>query len=97
MRQRNNSSGKPSGRVMAGRLVWPALFSISEVWAVIVVLTQIRVADVPAAALAFVVAGVVLVVWSELRDMCEILGGCHSRPWDMPPSDETGEMSADLA
>lgn len=99
MRQCDDFSGypdKPSGWVIARRLAWPTLFSVAEVWAVIVVLTQIRVAGVQAAALAIVVSGVVLVMWSEWYDMREILRWCNNRPWTRPPDTKRGEMSADL-
>lgn len=73
------------------------MFCVAEVCAVIVVLTQIRVAGVQAAALAIVVAGAVPVMWSELYDMREIFRRCDNRPQATPPGTKTEEMSADLA
>jgi len=66
-----------SRRVIAGRLAWPILFSVTEIWAVVVVLTQIRVDGVDAAALALVIAGVVLAIWSEWRESRELVCRSH--------------------
>jgi hypothetical protein len=58
-----------SRRAVAGHLAWPTLFGVTEVWAFLVVLTQVRVAGLPAAALAFVLAGVVVRTWSEWQEI----------------------------
>ena len=55
-----DSPDVPSRRVITGRLSWTAIFSVTEIWAVLVVITQIRVAGVDAAALALVISGMVL-------------------------------------
>jgi len=87
MRPSHDSSNDPaklSRRVIAGRLAWPTLFSVTEIWAVVVVLTQIRVDGVDAAALALVVAGVALAIWSEWRESHE--RACQSdRPHGSTP------------
>ncbi|MGH3927748.1 MAG: hypothetical protein ACRDTT_33610 [Pseudonocardiaceae bacterium] len=88
----DDSSGYPdqlSGRVIVGRLAWATLFSVTEVWAVLVVLTQIRVAGVQAAALAFVVAGVVLVTWSEWQEMRSLLRRYNNRLLGAAPDART--------
>lgn len=75
MSQPKNSSSDPanlSRRKIIGRLAWPILFSVTEIWAVVIVITQIRVDGVDAAALALVVAGVVLAIWSEWRESHEL-------------------------
>jgi hypothetical protein len=66
-----------SRRVIAGCLAWPILFSVTEIWAVVIVLTQIRVDGVDAAALALVIAGVVLAIWSEWRENRELVCRSH--------------------
>jgi hypothetical protein len=55
--------------VLAGRLAGPLLFGVTEVWAVFVVLTQIRVSGVQAAALALVVSGVLVAMSSEWHEV----------------------------
>lgn len=82
MRSLDDYSGHPdqlSGRVVVGRLAWWTLFSVTEVWAVLVVLTQIRVTGIQAAALAFIVAGVVLVMWSEWQEVRSLLRRYNNR------------------
>jgi hypothetical protein len=72
----NDSSSDPanlSRRVIAGRLAWPVLFSVIEIWAIVVVITQIRADGVDAAALAIVVTGVVLTIWSEWQESRELV------------------------
>lgn len=95
MRHFDDSSGyadKLSTWAIADRLAWPALFCAAEIWAVIVVLTEIRVRGVQAAALAFVLASVVLVVWSEIYGMC----GTLRRPSSRSAGDKAGGMSTGL-
>jgi len=80
MRPSNDSSSgvaKLSRRVIAGRLAWPLLFSVTETWAVLVVLTQIRADGVDAAALALVTAGVVVAIWSECQESRELVRQSH--------------------
>jgi len=71
-----DSPDVPSRRVITGRLSWTAVFSVTEIWAVLVVITQIRVAGVDAAALALVISGMVLTMLSEWREMRVLL--CRS-------------------
>lgn len=72
-------SEQPPRRKAAGRLAWPVLFTLTEVCAVIVVLTQIRVPAVQAAALAFVLSGLLVALWSEWQGT-RFLIGRHDNP-----------------
>jgi hypothetical protein len=82
----SNGLANLSRRVSAGRLAWPILFSVTEIWAVVVVLTQIRVDGVDAAALALLVAGVVLAIWSEWRESRELVCRSHPSHCSTPPA-----------
>ena len=73
-------SDQRTRRETAGRLAWPALFSVIEIWAVIVVLTQIRVPAVQAAALAFVLSGALMAIWPEWQKMRSTIWGPHRPP-----------------
>lgn len=66
-------SDQLSRRQTAGRLAWSVLFSVIEASAIIIVLTQIRVPDVQAAALAFVLSGALLAIWPEWQKICSLL------------------------
>jgi len=81
---------------MAGRLVWPMIFSVIEMCAVIVVLTQIRVSGVEAAALAFVLAGVAMAMRSEWQEIRTILG-LRNRTHGSTPCAGTSSASTDSA
>lgn len=87
MRLSDDSSGfpdVPSRRLTAGRLSWTAVFSVTEIWATIVVITQIRVTGVDAAALALVISGVVLAIWSEWQEMRILLCRSNRSPGSTP-------------
>lgn len=62
-------SAKPRRRVVLGRLAGPALFIVTEVWAFVELVTQVRVAGMQAAALALVLSGVLLKMWSEWQEI----------------------------
>lgn len=87
MRSYDSSNGLAnlSRRVITGRLAWPTLFSVTEIWAIVVVLTQIRVDGVDAAALALLVAGVVLAIWSEWQECRESARRSHPSHNSTPP------------
>jgi hypothetical protein len=65
--------GQRSRRETAGQLACAVLFSVIEIWAVVVVLTQVRVPDVQAAALAFVLSGALMATWPEWQKIRSIL------------------------
>ena len=69
-----------SRRETLGLLAWSVLFSVIETWAVIVVLTQIRLPAVQAAALAFVLSGALLAMWPEWQKMRSVIWGPHRSP-----------------
>lgn len=76
------SSDLRSPRVAAGGLAWPMLFSVTETWAVLVVLTQLRVTGVQDAALALVVSGAMLAIWSEWKVFCSLSRALSKRSRD---------------
>jgi predicted PurR-regulated permease PerM len=66
-----NEERRPYGRVFA-RVVLTAVFTAVQLWAVVVLLTQVHVGGVAAVALAAVMAAAVLAViygWQEVRTL----------------------------
>jgi hypothetical protein len=56
---------------------------VTEICAVLVVLTQIRVAGIQAAALALVLSGVLLAMWSQWQDMSSLIRRYDNRSWQL--------------
>lgn len=66
-------SDRLARRETASGLAWSVLFSVIEISAVVIVLAQIRVPAVQAAALAFVLSGALLAIWPEWQKICSLL------------------------
>ncbi|GAA0642606.1 hypothetical protein GCM10010174_76570 [Kutzneria viridogrisea] len=75
-------ASKSYGRVFA-RVVWTALFSAVQLWAIVVLLTQLHVDGVVAVALAAVISGAVLAAlsgWQEVREHSRLAASEEQRP-----------------